>query len=165
MKHCQHFRKYFPAGKIPKQEEKSLRQKKTIPKSANSPCLFQATNCCSKTPIKWPSLWSRLDLWPWSPYWLSTRFEFPWCIWRDNIRTQRNTIKSAVRLWQLLMICVFGEHNPSYFSGVCTFIRRYKALQQRTISTPCIASALHMFSSEGESFSGYILSYVYAILL
>ena len=29
MKHCQHFRKYFPAGKIPKQEEKSLRQKKT----------------------------------------------------------------------------------------------------------------------------------------
>ena len=36
---------------------------------------------------------------------------------------------------------------------------------QRTISTPCIASALHMFSSEGEPFSGYILSYVYAILL
>ena len=29
MKHCQHFRKYFPAGKIPKQGEKSLRQKKT----------------------------------------------------------------------------------------------------------------------------------------
>lgn len=42
------------------------------------------------------------------------------------------------------------ERNPSYNSGVYTFIRRYKTLKQRTISTPCIASALHLFGSEGE---------------
>ena len=29
VKHCQHFRKYFPADKVPKQGGKSLRQKKT----------------------------------------------------------------------------------------------------------------------------------------
>ena len=29
VKHCQHFRKYFPKGKVPKRRENSLRQKKT----------------------------------------------------------------------------------------------------------------------------------------
>ena len=43
-----------------------------------------------------------------------------------------------------------AQQNPSYNSGVRTFINRYKALQQKTISTPCIASALHMFGTEGE---------------
>ena len=28
VKHCQHFRKYFPKGKVPKRGEKSIRQKK-----------------------------------------------------------------------------------------------------------------------------------------
>lgn len=43
-----------------------------------------------------------------------------------------------------------SEQNPSYTSGVDAFVRRYKIMKQKTISTPCIASALHMFGSEGE---------------
>ena len=42
------------------------------------------------------------------------------------------------------------QQNATYNSGVRTFIHRYKTLQRKTISTPCIASALHMFGSEGE---------------
>ena len=48
-------------------------------------------------------------------------------------------------------MCVrLTEKNPSYHSGVRTFIHRYKTLKQRKISTPGIASALHMFGNEGE---------------
>ena len=84
----------------------------------------------------------------------------------DNTENQ-NSEKHDKISHELLEIvddmCVrLGENSPSYFSGVCIFIHRYKALQQRTISTPCIASALHMFGSEGELLSGSILSYVYA---
>ena len=37
------------------------------------------------------------------------------------------------------------QQNATCNSGVRTFIHRYKTLQQKTISTPCIASALHVW--------------------
>ena len=55
-------------------------------------------------------------------------------------------------------MCV--RQNPSYNRGVCTFIHQYKTLKQKTISTPCIASALLMFGSEGE----LKLAFVYVII-
>ena len=69
---------------------------------------------------------------------------------------KHNQVSSEIMAIANDMCVRLGEHNPSYFSGVCTFIHRYKALQQRTISTPCTASALHMYT-------GYIL--VYTIML
>ena len=43
------------------------------------------------------------------------------------------------------------ESDQNYISGVENFISRYNNLQQMTISTPAIASALHTFSTEGKT--------------
>ena len=40
------------------------------------------------------------------------------------------------------------ESDPNYIGGVENFICRYNNLQQMTISTPSIASALYTFSTE-----------------
>ena len=41
------------------------------------------------------------------------------------------------------------ENDPNYVSGVAKFLKSYRSLQEKTISTPSIASALHMFGKEG----------------
>ena len=41
------------------------------------------------------------------------------------------------------------ENDPNYISGVAKFLKSYQSLQDKTISTPSIASALHTFSMEG----------------
>lgn len=40
VKHCQHFRKYFPKGRVPKRGEKTLRQKKTECPSRLTLCIY-----------------------------------------------------------------------------------------------------------------------------
>lgn len=42
------------------------------------------------------------------------------------------------------------ENDPNYISGVAKFLKSYRSLQDKTISTPSIASALHTFSMEGQ---------------
>ena len=43
------------------------------------------------------------------------------------------------------------ESDQNYISGLENFIHRYNNLQEMTISTPSIASALHTFSTEGKA--------------
>ena len=42
------------------------------------------------------------------------------------------------------------ENDPNYVSGVAKFLKSYRSLQEKTISTPLIASALHTFGMEGQ---------------
>ena len=42
------------------------------------------------------------------------------------------------------------ENDPNYVSGVAKFLKSYRSLQEKTISTPSIASALHTFGMEGQ---------------
>ena len=41
------------------------------------------------------------------------------------------------------------ENNSNYVSGGATFLKSYQSLQEKTISTPSIASAFHKFGMEG----------------
>ena len=74
----------------------------------------------------------------------------------NTLRMEKSKIKEQDKVqYELLEIvddmCVrLAEQNPSYNSEVRAFIHWYKTLKHRTISTPCIASALHMFGTEGE---------------
>jgi len=43
------------------------------------------------------------------------------------------------------------EKDPNYISGVQNFIGCYNNLQQMTICTPSIASALHTFNTKGKA--------------
>ena len=49
------------------------------------------------------------------------------------------------------MCCRLKQSDQNYINGVENFISRYNNLQQMTISTPAIASALHTFSTEGKA--------------
>ena len=79
----------------------------------------------------------------------------------NTLRMEKSKIKEQDKVQSELLeivddMCVrLAEQNPSYNSGVRAFIHRYKTLKQRTISTPYIASALHMFGTEGELYLSY----------
>ena len=42
------------------------------------------------------------------------------------------------------------ERDPNYVTGVAKFLKSYRSMQEKTISTPSIASALHTFGMEGQ---------------
>ena len=68
-----------------------------------------------------------------------------------HLKTKEQNRVRSERLEIVGDMCIrLTKQNPTYNSGVRTFIHQYKALKQKTISTPCLASALHMFGSEGE---------------
>ena len=68
---------------------------------------------------------------------------------KENVDIESNELSSGLEAIFDDMNERLKENDPKYVSGVAKFLRSYRSLQEKTISTPSIASALHMFGMEG----------------